>query len=124
MSSQRRFAPIGGRFEPEQVAGLNRNHWPLSTGIYIRPSIHENFLVAVIFSPGLVWLPFRSALRIADKHLKRIPSKGWAEIIRKVYEDFLSRHIEAGRFIFRSGNSPRGRIRKSMESRDELPTRR
>jgi len=27
MSSQRRFAPIGVRFEPEQVAGL--------TGIYI-----------------------------------------------------------------------------------------
>jgi len=27
MSSQRRFAPIGGRFEPEQVAGL--------AGIYI-----------------------------------------------------------------------------------------
>jgi len=27
-----------------------------------------------------------SALRIADEDLKRIPSKGWAEMIRKVYE--------------------------------------
>jgi len=27
-----------------------------------------------------------SALRIADEDLKRIPCKGWAEMIRKVYE--------------------------------------
>ena len=27
-----------------------------------------------------------SALRMADEDLKRIPSKGWAEMIRKVYE--------------------------------------
>ena len=27
-----------------------------------------------------------STLRIADEDLKRIPSKGWAEMIRKVYE--------------------------------------
>jgi hypothetical protein len=26
------------------------------------------------------------ALRMAEEHLKRIPSKGWAEMIRKVYE--------------------------------------
>jgi len=38
MSSQRRFAPIGGRFEPEQVAGL-AGIYTLQTSGEIHPKL-------------------------------------------------------------------------------------
>jgi len=41
VASRRRNAKRPGLespiIEPEQVVGLNRNHWPLSTGIYTKP---------------------------------------------------------------------------------------
>jgi len=45
MSSQRRFAPIGGRFEPESVAGL--------AGIYI-PLLRLSMDCAFTVPPGVI----------------------------------------------------------------------
>jgi hypothetical protein len=39
---------IGGRFESEQVSGLNRNHCPLSTGIYTLHAVYSKSCLAPI----------------------------------------------------------------------------
>jgi hypothetical protein len=63
MSSQRRFAPIGGRFEPEQVAGL--------AGIYTY-ALLSSFLIEEVKNTQTVAL--ENAARPNELETRRPPT--------------------------------------------------
>jgi hypothetical protein len=57
---------IGGRFEPEQVSGLKRNHCPLSAGIYrnstiLRPGVSLGDF-GVVPAPPPTYSPFTDCI--------------------------------------------------------------